>query len=42
MVSLSYDPHRCLPTTEELPNSDGVPVANELQNDIPNFLHRYS
>ena len=27
-----------LPTAEDLPDSDEMPVDNELQNDIPNIL----
>ena len=34
-----YNPLACLPSAEELPDSDDTPVDNELQNLIPN-LHR--
>lgn len=33
-----YDPLACLPSAEELPDSDDTPVDNELQNLIPNLL----
>ncbi len=35
---LQYDRRHCLPSAEELPDSDDTPVDNELQNLIPNFL----
>lgn len=35
---LHYDPHHCLPSAAELPDSDDTPVDNELQNLIPNLL----
>ena len=35
---LQYDPRACLPSAEDLPDSDDTPVDNELQNFIPNFL----
>jgi Uma2 family endonuclease len=38
MVNLAYNPHRRLPTAEELPSSDETPVDNQLQNDITNLL----
>jgi Uma2 family endonuclease len=38
MVNLSYNKNRLLPTAEELPCSDEMPVDNQLQNDIPNLL----
>ncbi|AGY57545.1 hypothetical protein GKIL_1299 [Gloeobacter kilaueensis JS1] len=37
MISL-YDPKGFLPAAEELPDSDGAPVDNELQNLLPNLL----
>lgn len=33
-----YNPLACLPSAEELPDSDDTPVDNELQNLIPNLL----
>ena len=33
-----YDPLACLPSSEELPDSDDIPVDNELQILIPNLL----
>lgn len=35
---VQYDPRQCLPTSEELPDSDDTPVDNELQNLVPNLL----
>jgi Uma2 family endonuclease len=35
---LNYNPLACLPSAEELPDSDDTPVDNELQNLIPNML----
>ena len=35
---LRYKPTDCLPSSEELPDSDDTPVDNELQNLIPNLL----
>ena len=35
---LKYDPLACLPSSEELPDSDDTPVDNELQNIIPGLL----
>jgi Uma2 family endonuclease len=35
---LQYDRRHCLPSAEELPDSDDTPVDNEFQNLIPNFL----
>jgi Uma2 family endonuclease len=35
---LQHDPRACLPSAEDLPDSDDTPVDNELQNFIPNFL----
>jgi Uma2 family endonuclease len=35
---LNYDPRTCLPSAEDLPDSDDTPVDNELQNDLPNLL----
>lgn len=37
-MMLHYDPRQCLPSSAELPDSDGAPVDNELQNLIPNLL----
>jgi Uma2 family endonuclease len=33
-----YYPWQCLPSSEELPDSDDTPVDNELQDLIPSFL----
>jgi Uma2 family endonuclease len=33
-----YDPTLCLPSSEELPDSDDTPVDNELQDLIPSLL----
>ena len=35
---LEYDPLMCLPSSEELPDSDDTPVDNELQDLIPGLL----
>ncbi len=35
---LNYNPRHCLPSAEDLPDSDDTPVDNELQNYIPNLL----
>lgn len=35
---LEYDPLGCLPSSEELPDSDDTPVDNELQDLIPGLL----
>ncbi|MEH2385238.1 MAG: Uma2 family endonuclease [Nostoc sp.] len=35
---LEYDPLACLPSSEELPDSDDTPVDNELQDLIPGLL----
>ncbi|MEO0868824.1 MAG: Uma2 family endonuclease [Cyanobacteria bacterium J06642_11] len=35
---LNYDPLACLPSAEDLPDSDDTPVDNELQDLIPGFL----
>jgi Uma2 family endonuclease len=35
---VQVDPHRILPTSDELPCSDDTPVDNEDQNFIPNLL----
>jgi Uma2 family endonuclease len=35
---LEYKPSDCLPTAEELPDSDDTPVDNELQDLIPSLL----
>ncbi len=35
---LNYDPLACLPSSEELPDSDDTPVDNELQDLIPGLL----
>ncbi len=34
----NYDPLACLPSSEELPDSDDTPVDNELQDLIPGLL----
>ncbi|MBW4599643.1 MAG: Uma2 family endonuclease [Calothrix sp. FI2-JRJ7] len=36
---LKYNPLSCLPFSEELPDSDDIPVDNELQSLIPNLLN---
>jgi Uma2 family endonuclease len=35
---LNYNPLHCLPSSEELPNSDVTPVDNQLQHLIPALL----
>ncbi len=35
---LQYNPLACLPSSEELPDSDDTPVDNELQDLIPGLL----
>lgn len=35
---LEYDPLMCLPSSEELPDSDDTPLDNELQDLIPGLL----
>jgi Uma2 family endonuclease len=35
---LEYNPLACLPSSEELPDSDDTPVDNELQDLIPSLL----
>lgn len=35
---INYNPLDCLPSSEELPDSDDTPVDNELQILIPNLL----
>lgn len=35
---LKYNPLHCLPSAEELPDSDDTPVDNELQDLIPGLL----
>jgi Uma2 family endonuclease len=35
---LNYEPLACLPSSEELPDSDDTPVHNELQDLIPGLL----
>jgi len=35
---LKYDPMMCLPSSEELPDSDEKPVDNQLQHLIPSLL----
>ncbi|RAM48657.1 MAG: hypothetical protein C6Y22_26800 [Hapalosiphonaceae cyanobacterium JJU2] len=35
---LDYNPLNCLPSSEELPDSDDTPVDNELQDLIPGLL----
>jgi Uma2 family endonuclease len=35
---LEYNPLACLPSSEELPDSDDTPVDNELQDIIPGLL----
>ena len=35
---LEYNPRQCLPSAEDLPDSDDTPVDNELQDLIPGLL----
>ena len=35
---LEYDPRACLPSAEDLPDSDDTPVDNQLQHLIPGLL----
>ncbi|MEM9541271.1 MAG: Uma2 family endonuclease [Cyanobacteria bacterium P01_E01_bin.42] len=35
---LNYDPRACLPSAEDLPDSDDTPVDNQLQHLIPGLL----
>ena len=35
---LKYDPRHCLPSAEDLPDSDDTPVDNQLQHLIPGLL----
>lgn len=35
---LNYNPLHCLPSAEDLPDSDYIPVDNELQDLIPGLL----
>ncbi len=35
---LNYNPRQCLPSAEDLPDSDDTPVDNELQDLIPTLL----
>ena len=35
---LKYNPLHCLPSSEELPDSDDTPVDNQLQHLIPGLL----
>ena len=35
---LKYNPRQCLPSAEDLPDSDDTPVDNELQDLIPGLL----
>ncbi len=35
---LNYNPHQCLPSAEDLPDSDDTPVDNQLQVLIPQIL----
>lgn len=35
---LKYNPRACMPSSEELPDSDDTPVDNELQDLIPTLL----
>jgi Uma2 family endonuclease len=35
---LEYNPRHCLPSAEDLPDSDDTPVDNELQDLIPGLL----
>ena len=35
---LKYNLRHCLPTAEDLPDSDDTPVDNELQDLVPDLL----
>ncbi|NES25295.1 MAG: Uma2 family endonuclease [Symploca sp. SIO3E6] len=35
---LNYNPRHCLPSAEDLPDSDDIPVDNQLQHLIPGLL----
>lgn len=35
---VNYNPKQCLPSAEDLPDSDDTPVDNELQNLVPSLL----
>ncbi|MDJ0730815.1 MAG: hypothetical protein QNJ33_12555 [Crocosphaera sp.] len=35
---LNYNPNHCLPSAEDLPDSDDKPVDNQLQHLIPHLL----
>ena len=35
---LHYNPRHCLPSAEDLPDSDDTPVDNELQDLMPHLL----
>ncbi|MBV9388889.1 MAG: hypothetical protein JOZ78_20895, partial [Chroococcidiopsidaceae cyanobacterium CP_BM_ER_R8_30] len=35
---VQYNPPQYLPSAEELPDSDDLPVDNELQTLVPNLL----
>lgn len=37
-IMLQYNPLHCLPSSEELPDSDDTPVDNQLQHLIPGLL----
>lgn len=37
-IRLQYNPLHCLPSSEELPDSDDTPVDNELEDLIPSLL----
>ena len=37
-IMLQYNPLHCLPSSEELPDSDDSPVDNQLQHLIPGLL----
>ncbi len=38
VMLLEYNPRHCLPSAEDLPDSDDTPVDNELQHLIPGLL----
>jgi len=38
LIMLQYNPLHCLPSSEELPDSDDSPVDNQLQHLIPGLL----
>lgn len=37
-IMLKYNPLHCLPSAEDLPDSDDTPVDNQLQHLMPGLL----